>query len=80
VVFRLSPEKSVQDHIHSATLFLKQPKEIRESSSMVMVCLPREKPISISHLNILFKLKITAVQNILTESVHWKTLGAVENL
>ena len=26
------------------------------------------------------KLKIIAVQNILTESVHWKTLGVVEKL
>ena len=47
---------------------------------MVMVCLPQEKQISISRLKILFKLKIIAVRNILTESVHWKTLGFVEKL
>jgi hypothetical protein len=71
VVFRLSQEKWVLDRIPSATRFLKQSEDIRESSSMVMVSLPQEKRISISRLTILFKLKIIAAQNILTESVHW---------
>ena len=79
-IFRLFQERSVRDRIHSATRFPKQFEEIRASSSMVMVCLPRGKRISTSRLNNLFKLKIIAVQNILTESVHWKIFEAVETL